>query len=95
MKNNYKNVEVRCLFHHDFQDLDVGLLHAVATQTTDVVDGLFHVSANDTIATKEVVVLLAHLVAEDACFHRKGDFARARRLGAIADDASSDAQSIL
>lgn len=87
-------MEVRCLFHHDFQDLDVGLLHAVATQTTDVVDGLFHVSADDAVATKEVVVLLAHFVAEDACFYRKGDFARTGRFGAVADDASSDAQSI-
>ena len=83
------------LFHHDFQDLHVGLLHAVATEAANVVDGLFHVFADDAVAAKEVVVLLAHLIAEDARFHGKGDLARAGRLGTVADDTRSDTQGIL
>ena len=48
--------------HHDFQNLHVGLLHAVAAEAADVVDGLFDVLTDDTIAAKEVAALLAHLV---------------------------------
>ena len=65
------------LFHHNLKNLHIGLLHAEAAETADVVDGLFDILADDAVATKEVATLLAHLVAEDARLYGKGDFARA------------------
>ena len=85
----------RGLFHHDLKNLHVGLLHAIAAQAADVVDGLFHVAADDAVAAEEVVVLFAHLIAKDACLNGKGDFACTGRLGTVADDARCDAQGIL
>ena len=82
-------------FHHYLQNLHVGFLHAEATQAADVVDGLFHVLADDAIAAEEVAALLAHLVAEDTSFDGEGDLAGTRGLGAIADDACCHAKSVL
>ena len=85
---------IRGLFHHYLKDLHVGLLHAVAAEATDVVDGLFNVLADDTVAAKEVAALFAHLIAQDTRLHGEGDLAGARGLGAIAYDAGGHAEGI-
>ncbi len=86
---------VKGLLHHNLQDLDVGLLHAEATEATDVVDGLFGVAADDAVAAQQVVAVLAHLEAEQSGLDRQGDLACARRLGTVAHDAGGHAEGVL
>ena len=70
------------------------MLHALAAQTAEALDGVLHALFHKAVAAVELLALAVHLMSEEACLHCHGDFCRAGGLGTVAHDAAGDGQGV-
>ena len=93
-KQPFSGLTRKLVLGHHFDDLFIRLLHALAAQTAEALDGVLHALFHQAVAAVELLALAVHLMSEEACLHSHGDLGRAGGLGAVAHDAAGDGQGI-
>ena len=81
-------------FHHQVDDLAVGLLHAEAGELSDIVDRVFHALFHNAFPAEELISVLIHGKPQKTCVNSSRNLGGTACLGTVAYDPGSDCNSI-